>query len=295
MEPIKDQDDCRVYKYLDTIDSYTEIDNKTVDKALEEIIIKDEISIETLKKIYSCIDLTTLKNEDNEESVLALTEKINTVCNEHPNVGNVASICIFPYFTKLVSESLEDDNVNITVVSGGFPYSQTYMEVKTVETQLALLDGADEVDIVMPLGLFEDGNWEELSDQIGEIKEICGEKTLKVILQTGLMKDAKTIKQAALLAMYSGADFIKTSTGKDGDIATPQAVLVMCRAIKEYYTRTGRRVGIKVAGGMKNAKDAFMFYSIVEKELGKEWLKKEYLRFGTSSVADKILDLILKG
>ena len=293
MEPIKDQEDCRIYKYLDIIDSYAAIDNKTVDDALERIIIQNEISIDALQKIYSCIDLTTLKNEDNEESVLALTEKINNLCNEHPNIKNVASICIFPYFTKLVSESLEVDQVKITVVSGGFPYSQTYMEVKTVETKLALLDGADEIDIVMPLGLFEDGNWEELSDQIGEIKEICGEKTLKVILQTGLMKDAKTIKQAALLAMYSGADFIKTSTGKDGDIATPQAVLVMCRAIKEYYTRTGRKVGIKVAGGMKSVKDAFMFYSIVEKELGKEWLDKEYLRFGTSSVADKILELIL--
>ncbi|MCQ2059439.1 MAG: deoxyribose-phosphate aldolase [Bacteroidaceae bacterium] len=294
MEPLKDQDDCRIYKYLDTIDSYAEINNKTVDKALEEIIIKKDIDIEILKKIYSCIDITTLKNEDNEESVLALTESINNLCNEHPNIKNVASICIFPYFTKQVSETLEVDDVKITVVSGGFPYSQTYMEVKTIETRLALLDGANEIDIVMPLGLFEDGNWEEISDQISEIKEICQENTLKVILQTGLMKDAKTIKQAALLAMYSGADFIKTSTGKDGDIATPQAVLVMCRAIKEYYQRTGRKVGIKIAGGMKTPADAFMFYSIVEKELGKEWLEKEYLRFGTSSVANKILDIILK-
>ena len=247
-----------------------------------------------MKKIYSCIDITTLKNEDNEESVLKLVESINKLCNEHPNIKNVASICIFPYFTKLVSETLEVDDVNITVVSGGFPYSQTYMEVKTIETKLALLDGANEIDIVMPLGLFEDGNWEEISDQISEIKEICQENTLKVILQTGLMKDAKTIKQAALLAMYSGADFIKTSTGKEGDIATPQAVLVMCRAIKEYYQRTGRKVGIKIAGGMKTPADAFMFYTIVEKELGKEWLEKEYLRFGTSSVANKILDIILK-
>ena len=205
---------------------------------------------EILKEIYSCLDLTTLKCTDNAESVLAFTEKVNELDETHPDLKNVAAICVYPNFAGIVSQSLEVEGVEIACVSGGFPSSQTFPEVKIAETALALKEGATEIDIVMSVGKFLSCDYEGVCDEIQELKDLCGDKSLKVILETGALKSAENIKKASILSMYSGADFIKTSTGKEAPGATPEAAFVMCKAIKEYYAKSGRKVGFKAAGGI---------------------------------------------
>jgi deoxyribose-phosphate aldolase len=190
---------------------------------------------------------------------------------------------------EIVSDTLEADGVNIACVSGGFPSSQTFMEVKVAETAMALHCGADEIDIVMPVGKFLSGDYEGVCDEISELKDICGDKKLKVILETGVLMTAENIKKAALICMYSGADFIKTSTGKEAISATPDAALVMCEAIREYYKETGRKVGFKAAGGINTVKKALAYYTIVKEVLGNEWLNNEWFRIGASSLANPLL------
>ena len=220
-----------------------------VDQLIEKHLGENN-NIDVKKEIFHCIDLTTLKCTDSEESVMKFTEKVNEFVDKYPDLENVAAICVYPNMAEIVSDSLEADNVKIACVSGGFPSSQTFMEVKVAETAMALHAGAEEIDIVMPIGKFLCGDYEGMCDEIGELKDICGEKTLKVILETGALRTASNIKKAAILAMYAGADFIKTSTGKEAISATPEAALVMCEAIKEYYKETGRKVGFKAAGGI---------------------------------------------
>ena len=247
---------------------------------------------EVLKEIYSCIDLTTLKCTDNAESVLAMTEKVNALEEKCPDLKNVAAICVYPNFANIVSQSLEVESVEVACVSGGFPSSQTFTEVKIAETALALQEGATEIDIVLNVGKFLSGDYESVCDEIEELKDLCGERRLKVILETGALKSASNIKKAAILSIYSGADFIKTSTGKENPAATPEAAYVMCRTIKEYYEKTGRKIGFKAAGGIGSVKDALLYYSIVENTLGKEWLNSKLFRIGTSRLADTLLDEI---
>ena len=247
---------------------------------------------EVLKEIYACLDLTTLKCTDNAESVLALTEKVNSLEETHPDLKNVAAICVYPNFAGIVSQSLEVEGVEIACVSGGFPSSQTFPEVKIAETALALKEGATEIDIVLSVGKFLSGDYEGVCDEIQELKDLCGEKSLKVILETGALKSAENIKKAAILSMYSGADFIKTSTGKEAPGATPYAAYVMCKAIKEYYAKSGRKVGFKAAGGITSVEDALLYYNIVEDVLGKEWLNSKLFRIGTSRLADLLLNEI---
>ena len=247
---------------------------------------------EILKEIYACLDLTTLKCTDNAESVLALTEKVNSLEETHPDLKNVAAICVYPNFAGIVSQSLEVEGVEIACVSGGFPSSQTFPEVKIAETALALKEGATEIDIVLSVGKFLSGDYEGVCDEIQELKDLCGEKSLKVILETGALKSAENIKKAAILSMYSGADFIKTSTGKEAPGATPYAAYVMCKAIKEYYAKSGRKVGFKAAGGITSVEDALLYYNIVEDVLGKEWLNSKLFRIGTSRLADLLLNEI---
>lgn len=259
-----------------------------------KIILSEKVkenSTEAIKKlIFSCLEITSLKVTDNEESILKLTEKINRFADENLDFPHPAAICIYPRFASVASSSLEVDNMSVTCVCGGFPSSQTFPEVKTVETALSLKDGATEVDIVMSVGYFLSGDYEQVSDEIDEIKAICGEETtLKVILETGALQTAINIKKAALMAMYSGADFIKTSTGKIEPGATPAAVYTMCKAIKEYYEETGRKVGIKIAGGVRTVEDAIRYYTIVKETLEEEWLTPNWLRFGSSSLANNIL------
>lgn len=247
---------------------------------------------EILKEIYSCLDLTTLKCTDNAESVLAFTEKVNALDETHPDLKNVAAICVYPNFAGIVSQSLEVEGVGVACVSGGFPSSQTFPEVKIAETALALKEGATEIDIVMSVGKFLSGDYEGVCDEIQELKDLCGEKSLKVILETGALKNAENIKKAAILSMYSGADFIKTSTGKEAPGATPYAAYVMCKAIKEYYAKSGRKVGFKAAGGITSVEDALLYYNIVEDVLGKEWLNSKLFRIGTSRLAGTLLNEI---
>lgn len=244
------------------------------------------------KQLFHCIDLTTLKCTDSEESVMKFTEKVNEFVDKYPELDNVAAICVYPNMAEIVSDTLEADNVKIACVSGGFPSSQTFMEVKVAETAMAIHTGAEEIDIVMPVGKFLCEDYEGMCDEIGELKDICGEKPLKVILETGALRSASNIKKAALLAMYSGADFIKTSTGKEAISATPEAALVMCEAIKEYYQETGRKVGFKAAGGIDTVKKALAYYTIVKEVLGEEWLNNGLFRIGASRLANQLLSEI---
>ena len=247
---------------------------------------------EVKKQLFHCIDLTTLKCTDSEESVMKFTEKVNEFVDKYPDLDNVAAICVYPNMAKIVSDTLEADNVKIACVSGGFPSSQTFMEVKVAETAMAIHTGAEEIDIVMPVGKFLCEDYEGMCDEIGELKDICGEKPLKVILETGALRSASNIKKAALLAMYSGADFIKTSTGKEAISATPEAASVMCEAIKEYYQETGRKVGFKAAGGIDTVKKALAYYTIVKEVLGEEWLNNGLFRIGASRLANQLLSEI---
>jgi deoxyribose-phosphate aldolase len=252
---------------------------------------KEENNTKEVKRfLFSTIEITTLTVTDSEDSVLQLTEKVNDFTDKNPNFPHPAAICVYPRFAKIVSQSLEADDVAVTCVTGGFPSSQTFPEIKTIETSLAMNDGATEIDLVLPVGFFLMGDYEQCSDEISEIKDIVGEESnLKVILETGALKTASNIKKAAILSMYSGADFIKTSTGKINVSATPEAVYVMCQAIKEYHDKTGRKIGIKVAGGVRSVDDALTYYTIIKETLGKEWLYTEFFRIGASSLANNIL------
>ena len=243
---------------------------------------------EVLKKIYSCIDLTTLNTTDTREDIWNFTSKVNDFEGSNPTIDNVAAVCVFPKFAKTVRESLTA-NVNIACVAGGFPSSQTFLEGKIAETALAVLDGADEIDVVLNLGLFLNEEYEELAEEIDEIKEACHEAKLKVILETGALKDAKKIHDASVLSLYSGADFIKTSTGKVYSGATLEAAYAMCIAIKNYYKKTGVKKGIKISGGVSTVEDAVNYYTIVKETLGEEWCNKDLFRVGASRLADTLL------
>lgn len=247
---------------------------------------------EVLKTILSCIDLTSLKPDDSDESILKFVEKVNDFADKNPDLPAVAALCVYPCYAGLVNESLEADNIKIACVSGGFPSSQTFTEVKIAETSLALHDGADEIDIVQPSGRIMSGEFEYVTDETAELKSLCGDKILKVIIETGALKSAVNINVASVLAMYSGADFIKTSTGKEVQGATPMAAYVMCKAIKKYASETGRKVGFKAAGGIRTVQDAVLYYTIVEKVLGKEWLNNTLFRIGASSLVDNLIEAL---
>ena len=284
-------------KYNDALALYptplTDEQAKTRTATIMEKYVAENNTPEVKKLLFNCIDLTTLKTEDSEESVLKFTERVNELDNEHPDLKNVAAICVYPNFAKIVSQSLEVESVNVACVSGGFPSSQTFTEVKVAETALALADGATEIDIVIPVGKFLSGDYEGMCDEIEEIKSICGDRHLKVILETGALKSVDNIWKASILAMYSGADFIKTSTGKQEPAATPEAAYVMCQAIKAYHEKTGRKVGFKPAGGINSVGEALVYYTIVKEVLGKEWLNNTLFRIGTSRLANLLLSDII--
>lgn len=255
--------------------------------------LKENDTVEVKKFLFHCIDLTTLKCTDSEQSVMKFTERVNEFVDKYPDLDNVAAICVYPNMAEIVNDTLEADNVNIACVSGGFPSSQTFTEIKVAETAMALHAGADEIDIVISVGKFLSGDYEGMCDEIEELKDVCGDKHLKVILETGALASASNIKKASILSMYSGADFIKTSTGKEKPAATPEAAYVMCQAIKEYFLETGRKVGFKPAGGINTVHDALVYYTIVKEVLGKEWLNNELFRLGTSRMANLLLSDIV--
>lgn len=248
---------------------------------------------EVRRELLSTVELTTLKVTDSQESVLQFTERVNRFADEHPDLPHLATVCVYPNFAKIVSESLEAEGVEVACVSGGFPSAQTFIEIKTTETALAVHDGATEIDMVLSVGTFLSGDYETCADEIAEIKAACSERPLKVILETGALQTASNIKRASVLSMYAGADFIKTSTGKIEPAATPEAAYVMCQAIKEYHKETGIRIGFKAAGGVSTVDDALTYYTIVREILGKEWIDENLFRIGTSRLANLLVSEIL--
>ena len=268
------------------------ISDEEVKEAVKKIItekVHENDTLEVKKFLMGSVELTTLKTTDSDESVMAFTERVNQFDAEYPDLPHVATICVYPRFARTVAETLEVEGVEIACVSGSFPSSQALIEVKTVETALALKDGATEIDMVMSVGAFLSGDYETVCDEIQQMKETCGDQKMKVILETGCLKTAANIKTASILAMYSGADYIKTSTGKLEPAATPEAAYVMCQAIKEYYDETGIQIGFKPAGGLNSVMDALIYYTIVKEVLGEKWLTNQWLRLGTSRLANMLL------
>ena len=292
-----DHEERPLSKYEQALSKYrTNISDDEVRNAVRQIIaekVHENDTTEVKKFLMGSVELTTLKTTDSEDSVLAFTEKVNKFDETYPDLPHVATICVYPCFAKTVSESLEVDGVEIACVSGSFPSSQALIEVKVAETALAIKDGATEIDIVMPVGKFLSGDYEGVADEIEELKEVCGEHKMKVILETGCLKTAENIKKASLLAMYAGADYIKTSTGKLEPAATPEAAYVMCQAIKEYYDETGIQIGFKPAGGLNSVMDALIYYTIVKEVLGEKWLTNQWLRLGTSRLANLLLSEVI--
>lgn len=280
-------------KYFKILSQYdTNIDDETVKRQVENLLAKhlEENNTRDVKLfLFNSIELTSLKTTDNEDSILKFVERINKFDDIYPELGHVATVCVYPNFAKVCHETLENEEIEIACVSGCFPSSQSFIEVKIAETALALREGATEIDTVIPVGKFLSGDYEGMCDDIEEIKSVCGDRPLKTILETGCLQNASNIKKASILAMYSGADYIKTSTGKLSPAATPEAAFVMCEAIKEYYDKTGIQIGFKPAGGMKTVKDALVYYTIVKEVLGEKWLNNKLFRLGTSSLANILL------
>ncbi len=284
-------------KYLVALKQYdTNLNDEEVAAEVKKIIdekVAENETLEVKKFLFGSVELTSLHTNDTEESILSMIEKVNKFAKDYPDLPHVATVCTYPNFAGLISQSLEVDGVEIAVVSGNFPSSQTFIEVKVAETALALKDGATEVDIVMPVGKFFSEDYEGLCDDIQELKETCGEHKMKVILETGDLGSCSNIMKASILAMYAGADYIKTSTGKEKISATPEAVYVMCQAIKAYYEKTGIQIGLKPAGGINTVHDAVVYYTIVKEVLGKKWLTNQWFRLGTSRLTNLLLSEIL--
>lgn len=286
-----------VSKYEEALRLYdTNLKDEEVSAAVKAIIdekVADNATPEVKKFLLGSVELTSLHTTDNEESILAMIEKVNRFAHEYPSLPHVATVCTYPNYAALIDQSLEVDGVEITTVCGNFPSSQTFIEVKVAETALAIKDGATEVDIVMPVGKFLSEDYEGVCDDIQELKSTCGDRPMKVILETGCLGSCANIKKASILAMYAGADYIKTSTGKEKVSATPEAVYVMCQAIKEYYDKTGIQIGLKPAGGINTVMDAVTYYTIVKEVLGEKWLTNQWFRLGTSRLANLLLSEII--
>lgn len=279
-------------KYHEAFDRFEEAGTaEQVAAKVKSILDKHEkgnFTPEVLKQIHGCIDLTSLTSIDSKESIWKLVDKVNDFEGTRPDVPNVAAICTYPLFVDTVKQALTAQNVSIASVAGGFPSSQTFIEIKVAETAMAVMQGADEIDIVMNLGYFMEDNYQELSEEIQELKDSCREAKLKVILETGALATPENIRKAAILALYSGADFIKTSTGKGYPGATPEAVYTMCQVLKTYHSITNRKIGIKVSGGVRTAEEAVKYYTLVKEVLGNDWLNKDLFRIGASSLVEDI-------
>ena len=288
---------AQLSKYEEALSKYNvDLNDEEIAEKVRKIIaekVPENDRVEVKKFLMGSVELTTLKTTDSDESVLAFTEKVNQFEDAYPELPHVATICVYPCFAKIVSESLEVEGVEVACGSGSFPSSQARIEVKIAETALAVQDGATEIDIVMPVGKFLSGDYESVCDDISELKQACGDAPMKVILETGDLKTASNIKKASILSMYAGADYIKTSTGKEKISATPEAAYVMCQAIKEYYDETGIQIGFKPAGGLNTVSDALIYYTIVKEVLGEKWLTNKWLRLGTSRLANLLLSEII--
>ena len=283
-------------KYQETLaSSQVNADDAVVAAEVKKIVEKagQYANSDVYQFLFSSIDLTTLSTTDTQTSVAQFVKRVNDFDNDYPQFKNVAAICVYSNFAEIVRSNLEVSGVDIAVVAGGFPSSQTFTEVKVADAALAVAGGANEVDIVMNLGYYLDNNYAELSDEIIEIKHAIRDAKLKVILETGALKSAEDIKRATILSLYSEADFIKTSTGKIYPGASLEAAWVMCQCIKEYYEKTGRKVGFKAAGGIRTTEEAVQYYAIVKEVLGDEWLNQDLFRIGASSLANSLLSSML--
>ncbi|MCU0407404.1 MAG: deoxyribose-phosphate aldolase [Bacteroidales bacterium] len=245
-----------------------------------------------MMSILNSIDLTSLNTTDNRSHILQFTGKVNSFSGKYTNIPNVAAICVFPNFVQVVKEKLTARNVKIAAVAGGFPSSQTFRAIKIQECKMAVDAGADEIDIVIPVGSFLGNDLASVADEIREMKHTAGNRLLKVIIETGLLPGYEQIFSASMVAMDAGADFIKTSTGKTAVSATPEAAYVMCRAIADFFSETGIKVGFKAAGGIAESGDALVYHSIVKSVLGVEWLDNTLFRIGASRLANNVLSEI---
>lgn len=284
-------------KYTDSIAASKVLaDDSAVKNAVEKIIsehFEKNNNTEVYKFLFNTIDLTTLNATDSPVSVSDFVERVNKFDEEYPMLNNVAAICTYPNFAPVVRTVLDVSRVRVACVSGGFPSSQTFAEVKVAETAMAVNDGADEIDIVLNLGNFLDGDYEAVYDEISEQKAACRGARLKVILESGALKTAEKIKAASILSLMAGADFLKTSTGKGYDGASLEAAYVMCQCIKEYYEATGFKAGFKASGGVSSTEEAVKYYTVVKEVLGEEWLTNDYFRIGASRLANSLLSDIL--
>ena len=255
--------------------------------------VKNE-NVDVYKFCLSAVDLTTLTCNDSVESVTEFAKRTVTFAEAYPQIPNVASICVYPAFVETVGLAVDGTPMRITSVGGGFPASQTFLEVKMLEVAMAVENGADEVDIVLNVGKMLTGAYDEAANEVEMIRsEMDADVILKVIIESGALKTPELIRKASLISMAAGADFVKTSTGKIDVAATPEAAVVMCQAIKDFYNQTGRKVGFKAAGGVKTPQDAALYYTIVEQILGEEWLTTDLFRIGASSAANNLLSAIV--
>ncbi len=261
---------------------------------IKQLSVEHQNNSEVLELIFNCIDLTTLSTTDSVNSVTEFVSKVNKFEVDYPNYKNVAALCLFPVFAPVMNGTLKAKNVRKAVVSAGFPSSQTFSDIKVGETKKALDFGANEIDIVISVGEFLEGNYEFVSGEIVAVKEVMGDAHLKVILETGALRNAEDVWNASLLSMNAGADFIKTSTGKVYAGASYQAAYVMCTAIKHFYQKTGKKVGFKPSGGVVSIEDALVYYQIVKEVLGSEWLNNELFRIGASRLANTLLSKLVE-
>jgi len=271
-------------------------DHTKVKAEIEHMIQTERplIDSNSLKTIFSLIDLTSLKSTDNADNITKMVEKVNRFKTHFPEMPQVAAICIYPSMVETVKSTLQVDKVQIAAVSAGFPSSQTFISVKAAETELAVAKGANEIDIVISLGRFLAGDYDYVANEIRIIKESMPGAHLKVILESGLIPELDQVFKASVLSIEAGADFIKTSTGKEEPAATLEAIYVMCHAIKQHYEKTGKMIGLKPAGGIATSSDAIAYYAVVKSILGSAWLNNQYFRIGASRLANDLIQTIEK-
>lgn len=285
-------------KYTDTIAASNVItDDAAVADAVARILadhLEENRNADVYKKIFNSIDLTTLKTTDSQQSVAKFTERVNSFEEDYGDLPPVAAICVYPNFVPVVRTTLDVSSVGVAAVAGAFPTSQSFIEVKVAEIGLAVEAGADDIDVVLNVGDFFDGDYESVCDDLDEMKHSCRSARMKVILETGALKTARNIRDASILALYSGADFLKTSTGKEYPGASLDACYVMCQCIREYYEKTGRAVGFKAAGGISTTEEVLKYYTIVKTVLGEKWAdSNELFRIGASRLANALLSDIV--
>lgn len=283
-------------KFDDLFKKYNcdDLSEEVVKQDIERILAKNFASnnnVEVYKQCLNLIDLTSLSGTDTHAEIKSMVEKVNDFKSSFPQLPNVAAICVYPALVPVVKENIKED-IGIAAVSAGFPASQTFIEVKVAETAMAVMEGATEIDVVISIGKFLEGNYEEVFEELTELKAACQDAHLKVIIESGALQSVANIKKASLLAMAAGADFIKTSTGKMPVAATPEATYVMCQAIKEWYEKTGVKVSYKPAGGIATTEEAVKHYTLVKAILGEEWLNNKMFRFGASRMANNLLTSI---